>query len=187
MTPILETPRLLLRPLRETDAPRIQELFPVWEVVQYMASVIPWPYPEHGAREYVERSLAQVAKGERYSWALTCKAASDDLLVGVIELFPNNSDDHRGFWIGSPYQRQGYMTEAVVAVNDFAFDVLGLSHLLLNNAEPNLGSHRLKEKSGAIISRMEDDVAFVGGKFRKVLWMLTREQWRDHRRNFGAR
>lgn len=178
MTPILKTPRLTLRPLQPSDAPRIQELFPHWDVVKYMASVIPWPYPDDGASEYVKYTLAKVASGERYSWALTLKEDGDDLLIGVIELMPANLEDSRGFWIGLPYQKQGYMTEAVAAVNDFAFDVLELPSLRLNNAEPNIGSHRLKEKSGATITKITDDVLFVSGKHRQIGWTLTRDQWR---------
>ncbi|MEO7717662.1 MAG: GNAT family N-acetyltransferase [Capsulimonas sp.] len=184
MTPILETPRLLLRPLQLSDAPRNQELFPHWEVVRYMASVIPWPYPDDGAQKYVEYALAEVAAGKRYSWALTLKAADDDLLIGAVELTPTNPENSRDFWIGLPYQRQGYMTEAVAAVNDFAFDVLELPYLRLNNAEANVGSHRLKEKSGAEISKITEDVLFVSGKHRRVGWTLTREQWSANRHRF---
>ena len=184
MTPTLETNRLILRPLQLTDAPRVQELFPNWEVVKYMASVIPWPYPADGAQKYVEYALSEAEAGKRYSWAITLKAADDDLLIGAIELTPTNPEDSRGFWIGLPYQKQGYMTEAVAAVNDFAFDVLELPSLRLNNAEANIASHRLKEKSGAVISKITEDVLFVSGKHRQMGWILTSEQWRAHRRLF---
>ncbi len=185
-TPTLETRRLLLRPLRLSDAPRIQELFPHWEVVQYMATVIPWPYPGDGAEQFLRRTLADREQGRRYGWAITLKGDGGDRLIGVIDLFPNNPGDNRGFWIGVPYQRQGYMTEAVAAVNDFAFESLGLPRLLLNNAEPNIASHRLKEKSGATISAIEDDSPILGGRFRRIKWILTAEQWRSHRERFFA-
>ena len=67
------------------------------------------------------------------------------------------------------------------AVNDFAFDVLEMPHLMLNNAEPNTGSHRLKEISGAEIVQINDDVPYVGGRFRQVQWRLTREEWESRR------
>jgi len=60
------------------------------------------------------------------------------------------------------------MIEAVAAVNDFAFDVLGLDRLILNNAEGNTGSHRVKEKSGATIVAINDDVPYVGGVYRQI-------------------
>jgi [ribosomal protein S5]-alanine N-acetyltransferase len=182
--PILETNRLCLRPIRRTDAPRMQEMFPHFELVQYMAAAIPWPYPSNGAEQFLDHVLPEIAKGSRYVWAITLKAQNDDLLIGVIDLFPTDPNDNRGFWLGLPYQNQAYMTEAVAAVNDFAFDVLRLPQLILNNAEPNIASHRLKEKAGATIVEIRDDVAYIGGIFREIRWTLTKEQWNANRHRF---
>jgi hypothetical protein len=44
----LETPRLELRPVELADAVQVQVLVPHWEIVRYLASHIPWPYPEGG-------------------------------------------------------------------------------------------------------------------------------------------
>jgi len=185
-TPILETDRLILRPLTEDDAPRIQELFPHMEILRYMAAAIPWPYPDDGAISFVRYCLAGMEREERFTWAITEKGGEDQL-IGVIDLFPHNLDDNRGFWLGLPYQGKGYMIEAVAAVNDFAFDVLGIDCLILNNAEGNIGSHRVKEKSGATILQINEDVPYVGGIFRQIRWTLTREQWHAHREAFVTR
>lgn len=178
--PILETPRLRLRPLRLADAPRVQELFPHPEIVEFMAAAIPWPYPDDGARQHIESVLPKMAVGHQFDWAITLKSADDDRLIGIISLYPEG-EDNRGFWLGKSYQRQGLMTEAMSAVNDFAFDVLRMPYLTLNNAEPNKASHRLKEISGAKIIEINDDVPYVGGRFRQIRWHLTREDWESHR------
>ena len=178
--PVLETPRLRLRPLRLSDAPQIQTLFPHWEIVEFMAAAIPWPYPDDGAQTYLESALTKMAAGLEYDWAITLKSANDDLLIGIISLYPDG-EDNRGFWLAQAYQRQGLMTEAMSAVNDFAFNVLGMPHLTLNNAEPNRASHRLKEISGAKIVEINDGVPYVGGRFRQIRWRLTREDWERHR------
>jgi [ribosomal protein S5]-alanine N-acetyltransferase len=183
-TPILTTDRLTLRPIRSSDAPRIQELFPHFELLKYMASVIPWPYPDNGAQAYLDYIQPEIESEKRFSWAITITEADDDKLIGVIELTPYNDHDHRGFWLGLPYQRKGYMTEAVVVVNDFAFESLGLERLLLGNAEGNIASHRLKEKAGAEILEIKDE-DYVGGTFPSVRWQLTREQWRANRASFS--
>jgi hypothetical protein len=47
--PQLQTPRLYLRPLMLADAHQTQLLFPHWEIVRYLSSVVPWPYPPDGA------------------------------------------------------------------------------------------------------------------------------------------
>ena len=41
-TPVLETRRLILRPLRQEDVPAIQRRFPRWEIVRYLAARVPW-------------------------------------------------------------------------------------------------------------------------------------------------
>ena len=181
----LNTSRLILRPLRFSDASRIQELFPQWEVVKYLAAVVPWPYPDDGAQQFLQKVLADMESGDRYGWAIALREDADDQLIGVIDLFPNDPTDNRGFWIGAAYQQHGYMTEAVAAVNDFAFEALALTHLVLNNAEPNVASHRLKEKSGATILTIEDDVPFIGGRFRNIKWILTADHWNSHRERFS--
>ncbi|CAN5487224.1 GNAT family N-acetyltransferase [soil metagenome] len=181
--PTLETSRLLLRPIQMSDAPRIQELFSNPNVLRYMYAGIPFPYPENGAVEFLERTLPKVEAGEEYLWAILRKDHPGEAMIGQISLTPLSDVDHRGFWLGEPYWRQGYMNEAAAAVNDFAFDVLGMEHLLLNNAEPNLGSHRLKEISGAeIIGREEKP--FIGGTFPSVRWRLDADAWRANRASF---
>jgi RimJ/RimL family protein N-acetyltransferase len=114
---------------------------------------------------------------EVYGWAILRKAHPDEGLIGQISLTPTSDSDHRGFWLGEPYWQQGYTTEAAAAVNDFAFDVLGMPYLLLNNAEPNAPSHRLKESAGAKIVGYHEK-PFIGGTFRSVRWKLTPEAWK---------
>jgi RimJ/RimL family protein N-acetyltransferase len=41
MPPVLETPRLLLRPLELADAEQIERIFPHWEVVRYLNAIVP--------------------------------------------------------------------------------------------------------------------------------------------------
>ena len=48
-TPVLETPRLILRPPLPADTPVVQRRFPQWEIVRYLHAKVPWPYPADGA------------------------------------------------------------------------------------------------------------------------------------------
>ena len=71
MVSILTTPRLVLRPLELADAGHIQELFPCWEIVRFMASHIPWPYPPDGALTFIrDVALPAVAAGTEWHWTL---------------------------------------------------------------------------------------------------------------------
>lgn len=162
------------------DEPRIQALFPNPNVVRYLHAAIPWPYPDDGASQHLRRILPLIEAGEEYDWAITLKEGEDAGLIGLIGLFPASDEDNRGFWLGEPYWGSGLMREATVVVNDFAFDVLGMEALLLNNAEPNLASHRLKASAGAEIVDIRDN-DYVGGTFPQVRWRLTAEAWHRHR------
>lgn len=185
MGPILKTERLVLRPLCRDDAPRIQVVFPDIEVTRYLAGAIPWPYPEDGAWTFLENVFPEIENGKRFIWAIT-ERVGDGKLIGLIDL-ATEGPFHRGFWLVPEHRRKGYMTEAVAAVNDFAFEVVGLEKMRLSNAEPNLGSHKLKSKSGAILVEVNDDVPYVGGRFREEVWELTADQWRRNRIRFMNR
>jgi RimJ/RimL family protein N-acetyltransferase len=124
MPPVLETERLLLRPLELADADQVQRLFPQWEIVQYLNAVVPWPYPEDGALSYFrDRALPAMARGDEWHWTLRRKQ-NPAQVIGAIGLI-RGDHDNRGFWLAPDWQRRGLMTEAVIAVNDYCFDVLG--------------------------------------------------------------
>ncbi len=53
-----------------------------------------------------------------------------------------------GYWIGRPHARQGYMSEAVSCVLDFAFDSLGLHRVEAACLIHNDASRRLLTRSG---------------------------------------
>ena len=176
-TPVLETERLVLRPIRESDTAAVQRQFDDWEVVRYLTDHIPWPYPADGAAQNMVATLREDAEREQHLWAITRKDRGDEL-IGRIDL---HADDglaraQRGFWLGREHWGQGLMTEAAERVTQHAFETLGWPHLWLRNAEPNVGSHRVKEKQGAReIARVP--AAYVSGPTRAVIWLLTREDW----------
>jgi RimJ/RimL family protein N-acetyltransferase len=55
MTPILQTSRLILRPLELADAEQAQVLFPHWEIVRYLRKIVPWPYPPDALTPIIAR------------------------------------------------------------------------------------------------------------------------------------
>src|ERR1041385_3308233 len=87
MTPILETPRLVLRPLKLSDAGQTQVLFPHWERFRYLRKIVPWPYPPDGAYTYYrDVALPAVERGDEWAWTLRLKTAPEQL-IGAISLF----------------------------------------------------------------------------------------------------
>lgn len=176
-TPVLQTPRLVLRPLRTKDAPVIQRRFPKWEVVRWLDATIPWPYPADGAATFVATCLAEMARGEKSHWAIVPRTGPADL-IGLINLWPDDGEStgQRGFWLDPDFHGRGLMTEAANRVTDYAFRELGWPCLWFSNALDNHASRRIKEKQGA---RLVDLMIgrYVGGESSQMIWQLTRNDW----------
>jgi [ribosomal protein S5]-alanine N-acetyltransferase len=176
-TPVLDTRRLILRPLRQEDVPAIQRRFPRWEIVRFLAARVPWPYPADGSASHVAECLEQMARREKCYWAIFLKDGPAEL-IGRIDLWPDDgaSRDQRGFWLDPEFQGQGLMTEAAERVTEFAFVELSWPHLWLSNAQANDASGRIKEKQGArLIDR--EPARYVSGEGMRMVWLLKREDW----------
>jgi RimJ/RimL family protein N-acetyltransferase len=154
-------------------------LFPHWEIVRYLAAGIPWPFPEDGVYAYYrDVALPAMERGDAWHWTLRLKEGPDHL-IGSIALL-RHATNNRGFWIGSPWQRKGLMSEAVVAANDYWFDVLGFEVLRAPKAIANVASRRISERTGMrVVERMEQD--YVSGRLATELWEITAEEWRKQR------
>jgi RimJ/RimL family protein N-acetyltransferase len=181
MTPTLETRRLILLPLTLLDAEQVQRIFPQWEIVKYLASIVPWPYPRDGAlTHFRDELLPAVARGDRWSWSLRLKSAPEKM-IGSISL-QRNEENNRGFWIVPEHQRQGLMTEACEAVTDFWFNTLKFPVLRVPKAVPNTGSRRISQKQGMRVIRTEER-NFVSGRYMAEIWEITANEWNARHRD----
>lgn len=180
MVPVLETRRLILRPLELADAPAIQHLFPQWEVVRYLATIVPWPYPVDGAEKFIrEIALPAMARGESWNWTLRLKTDPENL-IGAINL-RKGEDNNRGFWIVPERRGQGLMSEAADAVTEYWFEIPKFPVLRVPKAVPNEASRRISVKQGMrVIATEERD--YVGGRFQTEIWEITAEEWRTRKR-----
>jgi len=181
MTPVLETPELMLSPLSFSDAPSLFKGFNNLNVISNLSDAIPWPYCEHDMTEFIERTQRQMNLGMHAAWSIRRK--EDETAIGVIGLRHDGEVTRRGFWLAEPHWGKGYMSQAVFAVQDFVFIELGLSALDLQNLVSNKASHRIKKKSGATwIGHV--DVRHHGGETLTEVWRLERDTWLHHRASF---
>ena len=179
MTPDLETRRLQLRPIELADAEQVQRLFPQWEIVKYLAKVVPWPYPPDGAYTYYRNvALPAMERDEAWHWTLRLKE-SPERIIGSISLMRGNKN--RGFWIIPEWQGRGLMTEACNAVTDFWFSVLKMPVLRVPKAIVNAASRRISEKQGMrVIATGEQE--YVSGRDSTETWEITAEEWGARKR-----
>ncbi len=178
--PTLSTPRLVLRPLEPHDAPTIQREFPHWEIVQYLGSAIPWPYPEDGAQTFVDGVVANEEESTDFYWAITLTESPENL-IGVISLHPKNEASNRGFWLCPKYWRQGLMIEATGAVTDFWFETFGDLPMVVDNATANAASRRVKERIGAEFLEAHE-FKFVSGLQPAEKWRITKAIWETYKK-----
>lgn len=183
--PLLETERLRLEPICLEHAPSLQRHFADWEVIRWLSTEVPWPYPEDGFASFIEAVLLpDIARGQRMAWALVPRgelAGAHDGAIGLLEWRCDpDARDHRGFWLSPAFQGRGLMTEAVTAFQDYIFFTLEHPRLILHSAVSNEASAAVKRKTGAtIIATVELEHHDAGSATHR--WELTREAWAAHR------
>jgi RimJ/RimL family protein N-acetyltransferase len=182
MVTSLETARLILKPLELADAEQIQILFPHWEIVRHMSSVIPWPYPPDGALSYIrDVALPGVARGEEWHWTLRLKTDPHQVIGSIgLKNAQSAQSDNRGFWLGLAWHGRGLMTEAADAVTDYWFNTLKFPVLRVPKAIANTTSRRVSEKQGMrVVATEERD--YVSGRMLAEIWELTADEWNRRR------
>jgi [ribosomal protein S5]-alanine N-acetyltransferase len=101
--PTITTSRLILRPLELSDADAVQELFPQWEIVRFLDSHIPWPYPADGALTFIrDIALPAIQQGTEWHWSIRLKTAPERL-ISMISLM-DKPENNRGFWLDPALQ-----------------------------------------------------------------------------------
>ncbi len=175
MIPTLHTARLVLRPISLDDAHQVQAIFPQWEIVRYLASHVPWPFPPDGVVTYYrEIALPAMERGDGWHWTLRLKTEPDRIL-GAINLAKGDKEN-RGFWLAPAWQGQCLMSEACDCVTDFWFTVLKFPVLRVPKAIDNTSSRRISERQGMRVIALEDR-DYVSGRLPSEIWEITRDEW----------
>ncbi|RMH22738.1 MAG: N-acetyltransferase [Acidobacteria bacterium] len=180
--PTLTTERLILRPFTLADATDVQRLAGDAAIAATTLSV-PHPYEKEMAEAWIDTHAEEHAAGTGYVFAITLRDGG--ALVGAIGL-KREADHERaeiGYWIGRPYWRRGYASEAARAVLDFAFEMLGCQRLYGRCFAGNLPSRRVLEGLGLRYEGCQRQHVKKPGGFRDVeLFGLLRADWRARRR-----
>jgi RimJ/RimL family protein N-acetyltransferase len=174
--PEFRTERLILRGIREEDAPAYETHFVDSEVIRFLTAQVPWPYPENGVLEHLHNKIIPNQGRSRWAWGLFL-IENPETLIGLIELYTPGVPENRAFWLGKKYWGVGLMTEAAVPIMDHAFTGLAFDSLVFSNAVGNKRSRRIKEKTGARFLRTEL-AEFVDPSFtEKEIWELSSTEW----------
>ena len=135
---------LVLRPWTPEDVPAVTAACQDPEIPRWIP-VIPVPYTEAHAREWLERCLEGWPSSEGYQLAVT----EAGRVVGAIGMRTNQNDvGHIGYWCAREARGRGNTTRALRLVSRWGIDDLGLGRLELITDPENLASQRVAEKVG---------------------------------------
>ena len=144
--PVLETKRLVLRAPRLEDAKAIAVLANDRRIAENTAR-IPHPYRVADAEAFIAGANCE---GGESVFLITLKAgARDGAVIGACGIaMPDTQAPELGYWLGVPYWGEGYATEAVHAVIDYAFGAGDHTALHAGARVTNPASRRVLEKCG---------------------------------------
>jgi len=137
-----------IRSYRSTDVDSLVKHAGSYSVARNLAA-LPHPYSRADAEEWI--GIATRGRPET-NFAITI----DDEVVGGIGIGVGDPErpgicDHTGeigYWLGETYWGRGIVTEAVIALTDWAFAELGLVRLYAPVFARNTASARVLEKAG---------------------------------------
>jgi RimJ/RimL family protein N-acetyltransferase len=182
---VLETARLVLRQIGEDDLDDHMRHLNTPAVMAHLGGVQP--------REVIAAKHAAAREGfarEGFGFMLMIEKASGDLVghCGLRRvahpLAPNPQDHEIGWLVREDRWRMGYAYEAMRAVVDWGFDVIGAPLLVALTCEANRGSWKLMEKLG--MERRCDldftDPAMLAADNPVIQYALTAARWADLRK-----
>ena len=179
-----ENRHIFLRPPRQGD-------WEAWAILRQSSRefLVPWEptwsrdaLTRQAFRRRVRAYDTEWRDGASYGF-LIFRRADEELLGGV-----TLSNVRRGvaetaslgYWIGAPNARQGYMTEALVASLDFAFERLGLHRVEAACLPSNVASKGLLLKGGFTQEGYTRRYLRINGEWRDhLLFAILREDTRD--------
>ena len=174
----IETPRLILRPWRETDAPALFRYASDPDI----GPVAGWT--PHASLEESLRIIRTVfAAPEIY--AVVLKESGEPVgSCGIMFADGLHSADMKpghaeiGYWIGKPYWGQGLIPEAVRALLARSFNELKLDAVWCGYYDANIKSRRVIEKCGFRFHHTNTDIVSPLGDTRtEHFYIMTSEDY----------
>ncbi len=140
---ILETERLILRPLTLDDCDAVYKWVSDEDVTRYMV------YNTYTSKEQVDCWLKSLEDDDDYLFGFVRKDTHD--LIGCGSIGPHNGDCERwgfGYNLRKDQWGNGYATEAAKAMIRFAQKEFGISKFASSHVEQNRASGHVMEKCG---------------------------------------
>jgi 8-oxo-dGTP diphosphatase len=171
----LATERLLLRPIKDEDAPEIAQLLSNKNVSQTTAT-IPYPYSLDDAISFISSKVQGMNSGKPVLvLSIIDRVSCAGKLLGVIGYERNVI----GYWLGEPYWGRGYMKEAVKTMVHFLFGpICKIPCIELSSLPTNVASVKIIEVLGCTPTFEQDTFSVsMQQSFVAQFYKITREKY----------
>ncbi len=145
----LETKRLILRPMLETD---LDALLLIFTDVKVMVAFNHPPFTREQMQGWLQRNLNHQNEFGYGLFSIILKETGELIGDCGLEQMEDQGAAELGYDFRRDFWNQGYATEAALAVRDYAFDVLKLPQLISLIRVGNLASKRVAEKVGMTLT-----------------------------------
>lgn len=179
MFPVLDTPRLRLRPLVDGDVPALFAVFNDPETMRYWTSPAMKDIAE---AEALLRDIERHAEAETlFQWGIARR--DDDLVIGTCTVFRIDREHRRcelGYILRRDHWGHGLANEALTAIVRHAFGALGLHRLEADIDPRNFASIRLVERLGFKREGHLRERYFVADEIQdSLIYGLLAPDWRS--------
>jgi len=178
----LETKRLILRKPKKSDWEDIVEGIGEYDVCKWLFKT-PYPYTKKDAEKFIKLKIKKWKQKIKDDYLFFIELKSEKKVIGAIGI--HNVDNYSktgetGSWINKKYWRNGYITEAKIAVNNFAFNKLKLRRLNSPVYRDNKASNATQLKMGYKLegTKRKSKKTRADGKIHdENIYGLLKEDW----------
>lgn len=174
----LETERLLLRRVVESDVNEVFALRSNAETMQYIPR--PLVTSNEEALEHIRMIEDKIVADEGINWAITLKGNSKLLgIIGHYRIKPEHYRSEIGYMLLPDYQGKGIITEAIKAVVAYGFDQMKLHSIEAIIDPANTASAMVLEKNGFVKeAHLRENECYNGKFLDTVIYGLLESEFR---------
>jgi ribosomal-protein-alanine N-acetyltransferase len=146
----LETERLILRQPRLSD---VKDFLEGLNNKSLLKNITPFEYPikENDFIEVIKNTRKEWKNEYKQNYIFAIELKSEKKVIGEASLSyvkKKHGTAETGSWLNEKYHRKGYITEAKIALNNFAFNELKLRKLISYIFVENKASNFVQNKIG---------------------------------------
>lgn len=143
---IIETPRLYLREMTQTDYLALGKILQDKEVMYAYEHA----FSDEEVQEWLDKQLTRYAQYGFGGWAVILKSTNEMIAMCGLSMQPYRDIEvlEVGYLFQRAYWQQGYATEAAVACRDYAFTKLDAQEVFSIIRDTNIASQNVAKRNG---------------------------------------